>query len=64
MCYRELQCIEYSCGHKEPFTESKVDCNSSRCRYSAQHVRGCLACSSTCSQMSVGQCSIQFEELN
>ncbi|KAF9219203.1 hypothetical protein BS17DRAFT_433366 [Gyrodon lividus] len=51
MCYRELQCIEFSCGHREPFTETKVDCNSNLCRYSSLHARPCITCSSTCSQM-------------
>ncbi|KAI9569182.1 hypothetical protein HD554DRAFT_2020931 [Boletus coccyginus] len=53
MCLRELQCIEYVCQHKEPYTESKVDCGNSRCRYSAQHVRPCGTCPATCAQMSV-----------
>ncbi|KIK91397.1 hypothetical protein PAXRUDRAFT_149584 [Paxillus rubicundulus Ve08.2h10] len=51
MCYRQLQCIEFACGHKEPFTESKVDCNLRECRYSSVHVRPCIACSTTCLQM-------------
>ncbi|KAF8128962.1 hypothetical protein EV363DRAFT_1339291 [Boletus edulis] len=73
MCYREMQCIEFTCQHKEPYTESKVvlvfivvplrsltdaavgqiDCGSNRCRYSAQHVRPCIGCATTCLQMSV-----------
>ncbi|KAG8215935.1 hypothetical protein J3R82DRAFT_7909 [Butyriboletus roseoflavus] len=53
MCYRETQCIEFSCGHQEPYTDSKVDCGSNRCRYSAQHVRPCIGCSTTCLQMFV-----------
>lgn len=28
MCYRETQCIEFSCGHQEPYTDSKVDASS------------------------------------
>ncbi|KAF8552275.1 hypothetical protein OG21DRAFT_1416402 [Imleria badia] len=54
MCYREMQCIKFTCLHQEPYTESKVvDCGSNRCRYSAQHVRPCDGCGTTCSQTSV-----------
>ncbi|KAH7882869.1 hypothetical protein F5I97DRAFT_143859 [Phlebopus sp. FC_14] len=50
MCYREVQCRRHACGHEEPFGESKIDCQSDRCRYSSAHPRGCATCSSTCIQ--------------
>lgn len=35
----------------------QIDCGSSRCRYSSAHVKPCVGCSATCSQMSV--CPLQ-----
>ncbi|KAG2100698.1 uncharacterized protein F5147DRAFT_710141 [Suillus discolor] len=50
MCHRQVQCARHGCGHEEPIGDAKVDCQSSQCRYSAAHPRGCPICSSTCTQ--------------
>ncbi|OAX38851.1 hypothetical protein K503DRAFT_690847 [Rhizopogon vinicolor AM-OR11-026] len=50
MCHRQVQCARHGCGHEEPIAEAKVDCQSSQCRYSAAHPRGCPTCPNTCAQ--------------
>ncbi|KAF8880776.1 hypothetical protein BD779DRAFT_1411347, partial [Infundibulicybe gibba] len=50
MCYREVHCVKYACGHQTPSTERRVDCNSSQCRYSNAHNSNCHSCSTTCKQ--------------
>ncbi|KIM38839.1 hypothetical protein M413DRAFT_58199, partial [Hebeloma cylindrosporum] len=52
MCFREIQCIKHACGHEHPQSDRRVDCNSSRCRYSQLHDASCSpkSCSSTCQQ--------------
>ncbi|KAG0696185.1 hypothetical protein DFH29DRAFT_813329 [Suillus ampliporus] len=53
MCHRQVQCARHGCGHEEPIGDAKVDCQSSQCRYSAAHPRGCPTCPSTCVQWCV-----------
>ncbi|KAF8352135.1 hypothetical protein F5887DRAFT_934131 [Amanita rubescens] len=50
MCYREVKCIKHICGHETPTEDRRVDCKSSRCRYSATHTLPCTRCSATCKQ--------------
>ncbi|KAG1807423.1 uncharacterized protein BJ212DRAFT_1281911 [Suillus subaureus] len=51
MCHRQVQCARHGCGHDEPIGDGgKVDCQSSQCRYSAAHPRGCPICPNTCVQ--------------
>lgn len=50
MCYREVYQTRYACGHEQPTSERKVNCNSPRCRYSPVHPPNCPACHATCAQ--------------
>ncbi|KAF8062508.1 hypothetical protein FPV67DRAFT_275564 [Lyophyllum atratum] len=50
MCYREVHCTRHSCGHETPHGERRMDCGSSRCRYSANHSAHCGTCTKTCKQ--------------
>ncbi|KAI6165186.1 hypothetical protein EDD17DRAFT_1556419 [Pisolithus thermaeus] len=50
MCYREVYKTRRSCGHEEPTSERRVNCNSPRCRYSSAHPSHCPACHATCAQ--------------
>ncbi|KAH9169536.1 hypothetical protein EDB89DRAFT_1464917 [Lactarius sanguifluus] len=40
MCHRRVVIAEFSCGHREPVQESTIDCGSTTCRYSANHIQG------------------------
>ncbi|KAF8188045.1 hypothetical protein BJ912DRAFT_851416 [Pholiota molesta] len=52
MCYREVHCTKHACGHEHPQSETRVDCESSDCRYSRVHTAGCppKTCPETCKQ--------------
>jgi len=51
MCYRQVQCQLHSmCGHEEPKSHFKVDCQNFRCRYSSLHPQNCGGCPDSCRQ--------------
>ncbi|PFH53504.1 hypothetical protein AMATHDRAFT_137447 [Amanita thiersii Skay4041] len=50
MCYREVQCTRYACGHEVPHSDRRVDCGSGHCRYSSSHATPCSNCASACKQ--------------
>ncbi|TFK71127.1 hypothetical protein BDN72DRAFT_480244 [Pluteus cervinus] len=54
MCYRQVQCTRYGCGHDTPLSEHRsflqVDCSEANCRYSSSHLADCQSCKETCRQ--------------
>jgi len=51
MCHRKVDCTRHICGHEQPVSDSRVDCQSSRCRYSHRHPQPCGGCPTSCHQM-------------
>ncbi|KAK0463450.1 uncharacterized protein EV420DRAFT_1518295 [Desarmillaria tabescens] len=50
MCHRRISSTRFLCGHDAPHGDQRIDCGSSKCRYSSHHYAINHECRKSCRQ--------------